>query len=433
MERDETLMKNKEKKRTKHAEKNNDIKIKYYSSGKEESELPFAEDGGQGKKRKKKKSSKLRILFRCLLILFVVVLFVGIVSKGTFSLKSVSNWFQSAILGNTTGEGFPVPINGTTVDYKNFSSQDGNPVVLSDTSFTILNPSGGVVTNQQHGYGSPTLEQAKNRYLIYDLSGKEYKLLDNGGLLYEGKISNKILAGAVSDSGSYAIASDSTGYASEMTVYSKEYGKDNSQIFKWSSPTYRITALALNSDGTQAAAAGISAMSGTLKSAVYVFDLSQESPLAVVEYSDNLILSLSFADNGNILAVGDRQASVISPSGSSEDYSYGKNKLHAYDIDPSQGIALLLSPYEDGGDCILIGLNPSGKTVTDIAVGGKAISVDAGQQTYLVLTDTGASYRDISGKELFASGSSGDSVTGVLGRQCAYILGISEIRKLDFS
>ena len=54
MERDETLMKNKEKKRTKHAEKNNDIKIKYYSSGKEESELPFAEDGGQGKKEKRK-------------------------------------------------------------------------------------------------------------------------------------------------------------------------------------------------------------------------------------------------------------------------------------------------------------------------------------------------------------------------------------------
>ena len=55
-------MKNKEKKRTKHAEKNNDIKIKYYSSGKEESELPFAEDGGQGKKKKKEKILQIKDL-----------------------------------------------------------------------------------------------------------------------------------------------------------------------------------------------------------------------------------------------------------------------------------------------------------------------------------------------------------------------------------
>lgn len=423
-------MKRDKKARRMTASQERDVKIKYYGGEGEADGVSSAEKKAE---KEKPRSRAGRLLLRSLLILFLVVLCVALVSGGNFSIKSLSDWFQTAVLGNNSGGGYPVSISGTHVDYANFTQNANRPVVLSDTAFIVLNKRGGTETNQQHGYSSPILKQSKSRFLIYDLGGKNYRIASDKAVLIEKKLSNKILTGAICDTGIYALATDTSGYASQMTVYGNNYTDAQSELFKWSSPNYRITAVALSSDGTKAAAAGITAAGGALKSAVYLFDLSKDEPLAVCEYSDSVILSLTFASSGNIIAIGDRMTSIISPQGSSTDYAYGNERLHSFDSQPDNGAALLLSPYEDGRDCKLVTIGTDGRKNLEVVLTGKAISVDFTSDGFLALTDGTVVRLDLSGKQLSSQEVGSDAVSAILTDDAIYVLGISEIRKFSLS
>ena len=44
----------------------------------------------------------------------------------------------------------------------------GNAVVLSDTAFTVLGPSGQEVFSQRHSLNQPVLKEAAGNYLLYN-------------------------------------------------------------------------------------------------------------------------------------------------------------------------------------------------------------------------------------------------------------------------
>lgn len=364
--------------------------------------------------------------FRCGIAAAIAVLFFAVITGGSFSLEAVTNWIQSTVFGEQTGDGYPIPIPGTKLDAGNFVVSNGRLAVVTDTSFAIYNQTGATLANLQHGYNTPVLKPGKDAYLIYDLGGKQFRIVNSGGILHETALEAQIFTGALGDSGATAIATDSKNYCTEVAVYNTKYEK----IFSWSSPVYRVTTLALDSSGQRLVAAGVAAENGEIKSAVYVFDLTQETPLAVEEFPDNVIFSVSYLTNGAIAIVGDASVSVLSADLQTKtDYSYNSAILHGYSVDPGNGVALLLSDYEDGRDCRLVSLNISGAEAFQQPLAGNAVSVFCSSDGILALSGDTLSYFNASGALQKSEPVGNDIKTAVLAGNAAYLLGASEIRQ----
>ena len=107
----------------------------------------------QDPKKKMPKFAKRTVAVLLAAALVVLVL----TNLNAFSPANIKNWVQENLLGQTTGNGFPVKFTGSTVDYMNFGLSGSQPVVVSDTSVTILDASGGIKTSQQHSYSSTLL------------------------------------------------------------------------------------------------------------------------------------------------------------------------------------------------------------------------------------------------------------------------------------
>lgn len=382
------------------------------------------------KKEKKANKKKHAAWFRGGIIAAVAVLFFAVITGGSFSLESVTNWIQTVVFGEQAGDGYPVPIPGTKLDPGNFVAVNGRLAVVTDTSFTIYNQSGAALASLQHGYNTPVLKAGKDAYLIYDLGGKHFRIVNSSGMLNETILDAKIFTGVLSDSGFTAIATDSQNYCSEVAVYNANHEK----IFSWSSPVYRATALALDSSGRYLAAAGVAAENGEIKSAVYIFDLSQETPLAVYEFPDNVIFSVCYLNGGSIAIVGDTSAAVLSADLQTKtDYSYNSAILHGYSIEPGNGIALLLSNYEDGQDCRLVCLNKNGGETFQQPLTGNAVSVFYSENGILALSSQTLSYYSLNGALQKSESVESDIKTAVIAGNFAYLLGASEIRQMPLS
>ena len=382
-----------------------------------------AENHGNGKWKKRSFS-----WFRTGVIAALAVLFFAVITGGTFSLESVTQWIQAVVFGEQSGSGYPLAIPGTKLEAGNFAAAGGRLAVVTDTTFAVYNRSGSTLTSIHHGYNAPVLKAEDGVYLMYDLGGKHFRLMNKNGILHEESLNTQIFTGAVNRSGVTAVATSSKNYCAEVSVYNTQYKKS----FSWSSPLYRITALALDGSGSHLAAAGVAASNGQLVSAVYIFNLTQETPLAVYEFADNVILSLSYLEGGSIAAVGDAGTFVLSSNlQEKRDYSYSSSILHSYSVSPSDGVALLLSDYEDGRDCRLVGLDRSGAEVFRQPLPGNAVSVFYHAKGLVALSGDSLSTFDSKGTLLKNQTIGKDIRAAVAAGDEAYLLGVSEIRQLS--
>ena len=385
-----------------------------------------ATEPGHNKKRKQRNPHSL--WFRAAILLAVVALFFAVITGGSFSLDAVTGWIQTTVFGEPSGDGYPVALPGTKLDAGNFALAGNHIAMVTDTAFTVLNSSGAAQTSLQHGYNTPVLKVGSGAYLIYDLGGKRFRVVSDKAVLHEKTLDTQIFTGAISRSGLVAIAAASKNYCTEVVVYSSAYQK----VFSWSSPLYRVTSLALDGNGSRMVAAGVTAENGQLKSAVYVFDLTKETPEAVFEFPDTVIFSVSYLDGGAIAVVGDQSASVVSAGLQQKtDYSYAGATLHGYSVAADAGIALLLSDYEDGRNCRLIALDRGCAETVRQPLAGNATSVFYSGRGILALSGGTLSHFDSSGALRGTYPAGLDVKNAVFTGNAAYLLGISEIRQVS--
>jgi len=81
------------------------------------------------------------------------------------------------------------------------------------------------------------------------------------------------------------LVTEKKGYLSSLSVYLTNH----SVQYKYDFSEYYVTDVSLNHDGTRAAVSAMTAKDGGLVSAVYIFDLSIPTPIAVLTYSEALI------------------------------------------------------------------------------------------------------------------------------------------------
>lgn len=380
-------------------------------------------------------------MIRVLLILLACGLALVLwINREHLSPDRISDWAQDTLLGMGAGAGYPHPIAGSEVTTGNFQLMEKDLVMVSDTSFVALNRTAKELCNRQHSFGSPILKVQGSRALVYNLGGNALTVETRSKtVLKRDKLDNKILAGAISDSGIYAVVTESKGYLGELTVYPKTYSidKPDEYLYKYWFADYYITDLALNKSGSAAAAVGMSTSGGALNACLYLFDFtggSIETKEPDYTFENNLILSVTYLNNGSVAVVGEHMTSIISPAtGERVDYDYNQRTLASYEA-KEDGVLLALSKSNDGRACDVVRIGQNGKVEGEFSTALKAISVARCDDMIAVLSG-GMLYGFSNDGKPLGSWDAGSDARKVLlyDAKDAYVLGVSEARTVTLS
>lgn len=372
-----------------------------------------------------------KAFYRAAVVLLVAVLGLALwVNRANLTPENIWAWIQVQVMGDGAGDGYPVAITGSTVAQGNLTANEGNAVVLSDTALTILGPSGQEVVSLRHSLNQPILKADQGHYLLYNQGNAGYMVVSGTKTVADSSASGDILAGAVAHNGRFALATRGAEGASDLTVY-LETGEEQ---FTYSFAQDYITCLALNADGTWGLVCTVCSRGGELISKVTVFDFNQTTPVAEYETQNNLLLGAYWGDNGSLYAVGDSSL-LRGQSGefAFEEVSYEGRVPTAFQFAGNQ-VYLSISAYEHAGPCTLqiyrgqedpVEIQTQ-ERVAALSVYGGSVAVLTGHEL--------VAYDASTGQELARADAGSDAKSLALASEStAYVLGVSEIRKVSLS
>jgi len=395
-------------------------------------ELAVVKHQSREEKRKKKRTRREsripRWVYRIILILILCVLGMLVwFNRSNLTPTNVVDWVQNQVIGMGIGDGFPTKIAGSDVSVGNFKSVNKEAIYVSNTALTALNTTSKEVVSRQHSFSKPVMKVNGSRMLVYNLGGTGYQLESQSKTLVKTNGQENILAGALAGNGRYALITESNGYFGQLTAYMDD---NKAKSYYWFSE-YFPTAVALSKDGTKAAVTAVSAKDGGLTSAVYLLDLNSEktvAPFAV--FSEDMMMDVSYCDDGSVVAIGDKLTTVIHSNQSTKtDYDYQGLQLSSYCVDDSR-TALSLSPYKNTASGKLVVLDETGKTTVSINFQQKITSVSLYGDTVAVLANGKVQfYSATTGNPTGSCDAGGDATAIALQDESSvYILGVSEIR-----
>ena len=230
-----------------------------------------------GKKRRRL-INRVCILALCFVLVLIFVLLSALSPTGIG--EYMNNTFAKMSKGS-----LPVDITGgKLVDFK---SNYGILTLLTDTNIELYNSSGKCMGSYNHGMSKPAVRTSQARSILYGISDTSYKILNYSDVIYSANMSYEILSADISRCGTYAIATRSDSYASQVEVFSKK----NESLFTWSSAKELINCVAVSANGKKIAVSTLSAENGVLKCKVYIFDYKHSTPRFTFAY-DAAVLSL---------------------------------------------------------------------------------------------------------------------------------------------
>ena len=286
------------------------------------------------------------------------------VNRINFLPENIILWTQGKIFSIGFMDSFPCALDGEKVLSKNFQIYDKNIFALSDTSLNILNSKGKIIRKSKHNFSNPCLKISGIRQIIYEIGGKNYKLESLSKTLFEGKTDKKIIACAVSETGSCAIITESVNHLSELTVYNKSHVEKYHYYF---SDIY-VTDICINSFATKAVVSGISTENGEIASEIYILDFSSETPEHKIKLSNNTCTTLNILANENLLAIGDKYMSFINTKNyNCKNFGYEDKILKSYDFNKDYGICCCLTPsVNDNENDEIISIDITGNEITKL-------------------------------------------------------------------
>lgn len=245
-------------------------------------------NGGKAERRRRVKAGLSFIA--CIAI--VVFVFELILPAGIF--KTVSN--SLAVMGNGN---YPVYLESSdTIDVQSLGSYY---YLLSNTELSVFSNSGKKIYTYTHGFEKPILKSSRWGALLFDQGDNNILVFDLKKLKNTVTSKYAIINADISDSGEYALVTESDGYAGAVTVYSR-YGK---QLYEWYSAEDIISDVAIHSGRKRIAISAFKAENGEYKSKVSVLKFDSATPEFTVDYSGKLIYSLDSKTTSGITVTTD--------------------------------------------------------------------------------------------------------------------------------
>lgn len=393
-------------------------------------ELPL--DNYERKVSSQEMGNKKKMGVAAVIVLILCILVFAVTSGNMMNIESCTNWVQYDLFGKASSSGYPVLINGSEVTSGNITMMSGKFAYASNSNIVALDSSGNQLFNRQHSFSTPVMVSNGTRSLIYDLGGKGYRIDSLDSVVYESGGDMQIITADIGANGSYAIVTQHDEYLSYMRVYNSS----NQEVYTYSFSEYYINAVSVSDDGSKIIASGISAKNGEPVSAVYYLSITSETPLEFFEIDNMVVYSVEYLKSDKVAFVGANACGIIDLNKKEVvRNSYNDMELTAYDIDRDlQAVVVSLSRNGDGRLCTVCYYSSSGQIETSFDTDCRITSLDAYSNKIGVIDNGRARLFDKSGSEIYNTDAGADAAALIMNNQReAYVLGISEIRYIDFT
>lgn len=274
----------------------------------------------------------------------------------------------------------------TSARNQTFALYRGGLAVGGDSGLQLFTATGRETLNSSPDYTNPVLHGSDKYLLMYDIGEKRYSVYNSFVCVHHEECEYPVFAGAMSDSGYYAVVTESYSHAGVVCLYN-----DSFELVNRYNRTDMVVSTAINDAGDRLAFA-----TAGMKNGAYVTTLVIAVP-GEAEVSSELVFdglfpySVEFIDQHRLLLVGDTASYVISVHDGAQiaGIKYSAEQQLAYaDASPAY-VAYAFSVNAVTDTYRLIVTDNNGGMVMDQTFDAGLSSMTAYAESLFLLTDTG--------------------------------------------
>ncbi len=193
---------------------------------------------------------------------------------------------------------FPIELIGS--DVVDTVQKNSHFFILTDESVAAYSNSGKKLFSYSHGFEKPVIKTSGSRAVVFNQGANNLLLFDLNDLVCTLNTKNTIITAAVSDSGSFAVATRSDKYASAVTVYDK---RGEETVYEWYSAEDTVNNVALSRNGKKLAVSVFNSAVGQYTSKLNVLNYNSATPEYTAEFENTLVYSIDTTHSGSFAAV----------------------------------------------------------------------------------------------------------------------------------
>ncbi len=259
----------------------------------------------------RKRIQNRRLRRTALLVVLVAAVVIYLTGAVNASVTLLEDFADSVRIALMPEQGFPQQTGVGNV-YQAAALGDSF-VVLGEDGCAVFADSGGRLNAISTGYARPAIAAAGNRFVLYNRSGTELRVESRTRTLYTRQTSGSIFLCALSRGGELAVVTDDGRRLAVMTVYDEQM----EELLTWelTSEEGVPIRLAFSPDGTQIAAAAVTARDGQIITNLYLINLRQGEPNLLATEAGSVPLELYWPSDSRLLAVCDTHVALYGSDG----------------------------------------------------------------------------------------------------------------------
>ncbi len=306
------------------------------------------------------KERLIKIIVSSVLSISVIVLIIGIFVHH-FGMKGIFNIVQD--------------LNGAEISSASvISSYEKNVVMINSDGLYFINDSGQTEKFYQTVYSNPTLNRENGHLIAFDIGGTDFSVYDGLKRLYEMSSENKIITACINRNGTFAVATEVSGYNAQVFVY--DYG--GNLLYKYLLGDGSLLDMTISPDDTHIAFSVFSQNQGIATGKIVFVSVKETKPLGVFE-SEAIYLKIKYTRDGSLIALSPSGIDFIGSKMQKKwSYSFNHNALLGAYIDDPDMISVALSHTGEGlGKSEIVMLNRLGEKIGNIVLDGTVKSLCA--------------------------------------------------------
>ncbi len=333
-----------------------------------------------------RKQKARRRFFKRLFVLTLLTAAVGLALVLREDISNLGVGTRLADLYLSWRPGMQYPAEAPSGRVVALAAMGSDLVVLGDTNLNLYNSTARRMASYQHGYKNPILRTAGDRVLTFDRGGRQLRVDCRSKALFSENGDRNILSADLAPNGTLAVLRSSVRYQAEAAVYDRQFNR----FFVWYTSVGTVLDVSLERQGQGMAVSAVAAEAGLLYSVVTCLRFDSETPVAEIVLEDQLVVSMTYTDAGNLQILTDRQALLYDPQGNRlASYDYEGALLGRF-INSSDGkVFLVLDNLGDGGILTLVSLDEELRQAGSVRLAGQALGLVYGQQKLYLLAENG--------------------------------------------
>ena len=318
----------------------------------------------------------------------------------------------------------PVDMNGESVIQTFYCGEAIG--VVSDITVNLYAENGKQLLSARHNMVDPVVEASGRRFLIYDHSGTKLMVRTRDAVLFEKEFDYSIISADLSPEGWLSVVTNAQRYASQLHVWDPTY---ENEVFTWSSAEEYIVCASTDAGTKVAAAATLSADPyGDILTNIHTFFIESGNRIVSHTLKGQAIIDLCFNDKGEIKAVCDSMAALLTKTGDTVgSVSYSEPPVSVINVPGTPDSAIVFDDFTETRTTSIKFLDENFNEKKEVSLKGKFICSSGNENNAAVYCSGTANVFNYSGKRTAELDSEQDALKIQLTKENLYAVTRSDL------